>query len=176
MMVLARWIKHPFDVTVQGSHDANPRQHRRAARRRDQDQGLHRSLPFRRLVLGLGQLGDEGPGILERDEFAAAGQRDRIVERALPSADQPSRCGLIRSDAVQGRSDLAHDKTSFDCGTRLCCSGLPGLSAGCQGFRRHDRNREHELRPLAVYARASAGRNHLDLWFLDRTQLRCCSK
>ena len=122
------------------------------------------------------KLRDVVAGILERDELATAEQEDWMVERALPSADQPSRCGLIRSDAVQGRLDLSHVKTSFDCGTRLCCSGLPGLSAGCQGFRRHDRNRAHELRPLAVYARASAGRNHLDLWFLDRTQLRCCSK
>jgi hypothetical protein len=30
-------------------------------------------LPFRRLVLGLRQLCDVGPGILERDEIAAAG-------------------------------------------------------------------------------------------------------
>ena len=112
----------------------------------------------------------------KRRRPACAGQRNRGVERAPPSADQPSRCGLICSDAVEGCPDLAHDKTSFDCGTRLCCSSLPGLSAGCQGFRRHDRNREHELRPLAVYARASVRRNHLDLRFLDRTQLRCCSK
>jgi hypothetical protein len=38
MMVLARWIKHPLDVTVQGSHDADPRKHRRPAFRRNQDQ------------------------------------------------------------------------------------------------------------------------------------------
>jgi hypothetical protein len=69
----------------------------------DQDQGFHRCLPFRRLALGLRQLRDVVPGILERDELAAAGQRDRLVERALPSADQQSRCGLIRSDAVEGR-------------------------------------------------------------------------
>jgi hypothetical protein len=39
--------------------------------------------------------------------------------------------------------DLAHGKTSFICVAGL--SGLPGLSAGCQGFRRHDGNRAHEL-------------------------------
>lgn len=90
--------------------------------------------------------------------------------------DRASRCGLIYSNAVVGRPDLAHDKTSLDCGTRLCRSGLPGLGAGCQGFRRHDRNRAYELRPLAVYTRASVRRNRLDLRLLDGTQLRCCSK
>src|SRR5258706_1692132 len=72
------------------------------------------------------------------------------------------------------RMDLAHGKTSFICGAGL--SGLPGLSAGCQGFRRHDGNRAHELCSLAVYARASIRGNRLDLRLLDWTQLRCCSK
>ncbi len=79
-------------------------------------------------------------------------------------------------NSPKGRPDLAHDKTSFVCGAGLCRSGLPGLSAGCQGFRRYDRNRAHELRSLAVYARASLRGNRLDLRFLDGTQLRCCSK
>ena len=57
--------------------------------------------------------------------------------------------------------DLAHGKTSFICGAGLCRSGLPGLSAGCQGYRRHDGNRGHELRSLAVYARASIRGNRL---------------
>ena len=34
---------------------------------------------------------------------------------------------------------------------------MPDLSAGFQGFRRHDGNRQHELRPLAVYASALEG-------------------
>ena len=62
-------------MTVQCPHDADPRRRRRAAFRRHQDQGLHRGLPFRRLVLSLRQLRDVGPGILERDELAAAGKR-----------------------------------------------------------------------------------------------------
>ena len=69
-------------VTTENSHHPYPRQHRRAAFRRHQDQGLHRGLPLRRLVLCLGHLCDVGPGILERDELAAAGQRDWLVERA----------------------------------------------------------------------------------------------
>jgi hypothetical protein len=56
MMVFAIGIKHTLDVTVQSPHDADPRKHRWAARRRDQDQGFHRSLPFRGLVLALGSL------------------------------------------------------------------------------------------------------------------------
>src|SRR5580704_8581158 len=44
---LARWIKHPLDVTVQGSHGPNPRKHRRPAFRRNQDQRLRGRLPLR---------------------------------------------------------------------------------------------------------------------------------
>src|SRR5260370_15261094 len=39
-------LKRPFHVPVQGPHDPNPRKHRWPARRRDQDQGFHCSLPF----------------------------------------------------------------------------------------------------------------------------------
>jgi hypothetical protein len=36
--------------------------------------------------------------------------------------------------------------------------------------------RAYDLRPLAVYASASIGGDHLDLRFLDGTQLCCCSE
>jgi hypothetical protein len=62
-------------VAVQRLHDADPRQHCRPARLRDQEQRLHRRLPLRRLVLGLRKLRDVFAGILERDELAAAGKR-----------------------------------------------------------------------------------------------------
>ena len=71
---------------------------------------------------------------------------------------------------------MANGQTSFIGGASLRRSGLPGLSTGCQGFRRHDGNRGDELRSLAVYSSASIGGNNLDLWILDRTQLRCCSE
>jgi hypothetical protein len=74
------------------------------------------------------------------------------------------------------RPGLVHDETIFICGDRLCRSGVPGLSAGCQGFCRYDRHREHELHSLAVYERASFGGYRLDLRFLDWTQLRCCGE
>jgi hypothetical protein len=44
MMVFPIRIKHARDIPVQCPHDANPRKHRRSARRRHQDQRLHRGL------------------------------------------------------------------------------------------------------------------------------------
>jgi len=61
-------------VTVYCAHYADPREHRRPAGRRDQQQGFHRCLPFRRFVLGLRELRDVGAGVLERDEGAAVRQ------------------------------------------------------------------------------------------------------
>jgi hypothetical protein len=43
------------------------------------------SLPLRGLVLGLRKLRDVVAGILERDELATAGQRNRIVKASLPT-------------------------------------------------------------------------------------------
>ena len=62
---------------------------------------------------------------------------------------------------------MAHGQTSFIDGSSLRHFGLRGLSGGA--FRRHDGNRRHELRSLAVHARASIRGNRLDLWFLDGT-------
>jgi hypothetical protein len=42
-------------MAVQRPHDADPREHRRPARLRNQDQRLHRGLPFRSIMLGLRQ-------------------------------------------------------------------------------------------------------------------------
>ena len=47
-------------MTVQCPHDADPGEHRRATKLHNQQQGFHRGLPFRGIVLGLGQLGDVG--------------------------------------------------------------------------------------------------------------------
>ena len=71
---------------------------------------------------------------------------------------------------------MADGQTSSIGGVSLRRSGLRFLSTGCQGFRRHDGNRRHELRSLAVYSRTSIGGNDLGLWFLDGTQLRCRSE
>jgi len=71
---------------------------------------------------------------------------------------------------------MASGQTGFIGGANLCRSGPRVLSAGCQGFRRHDGNRKHELCSLAVHSSTSIGGNNLDLWFLDGTQLRCLSE
>jgi hypothetical protein len=86
MRVFAIGIEHPLDGAVQRSHDTDAREHRRAAGRRHQDQRLHRGLPFGCFVLGLRQCGDVVAGVLQGDELAAAGKRDRIIERPFPAA------------------------------------------------------------------------------------------
>jgi hypothetical protein len=85
MLFRARRIKHPLDVTVQGSHDADPREHRRAAMFCNQQKRLHRGLPFFGIVFSLGQLGDVVASVLQRDELASARQRDRFIERRFPA-------------------------------------------------------------------------------------------
>jgi hypothetical protein len=73
-------------ATVQGSHNANPREHRRAAVAfGDQDQRFDCGLPFLDLLLGLRQLLNIFAGVLESDKLAAAGQRYRIFERPVPA-------------------------------------------------------------------------------------------
>jgi hypothetical protein len=72
-------------LAVQGPHDPDPREHRRAVLVDDQKQGLDRILPFLDLLFGLRQLLDISGGILEGDELATAGQRYRIIERPFPA-------------------------------------------------------------------------------------------
>jgi len=84
-MILAQRIKLPNAVTVQCSHEADPREHRRAAKLANEKQSFHRRLPFRSLVLGFEQLRDVERGIPQRDELATAGQWDRIIARSFPA-------------------------------------------------------------------------------------------
>jgi hypothetical protein len=67
-------------------HDTDTCEHSGAAECRDQDQGFHCCLPFCSLVLGLRQLRDVVAGVLESDELASAGKRDRIFEKRFPAA------------------------------------------------------------------------------------------
>ena len=85
-IILARWIELALDVAIQRPHYTDAREHRRAAMRRYQDQGLHRRLPFRRFVLGLRELGDVFAGILKGDELATPTKRYRIVKWSFPAA------------------------------------------------------------------------------------------
>jgi hypothetical protein len=43
MVVFPIWIEHALNVAVQCSHDADVREYRWPAQRRDQDQGFHRA-------------------------------------------------------------------------------------------------------------------------------------
>src|SRR3954454_237187 len=61
-------------------------EHRRTAQRHDQDQRLHRGLPFRGSVLCLWELCDVIASIHEREKLAALGKRDRLLEFARPAA------------------------------------------------------------------------------------------
>ena len=110
-----------------------------------------------------------------------SGLENEHHEKTLCHAGHGRRSSISRgisvepANRIRQASIMADDQTGL-IGADLCRSGLPVLGAGCQGFRQHDGNREHELRALAVYSSASTGRNNLDLWILDRTQLRCRSK
>jgi hypothetical protein len=68
MMVLARRIELPLDMTIQGPHDTDPCKHLWSAGRRHKDQRFHSSLPLRGLVLGFRKLRDVVAGVLKRDE------------------------------------------------------------------------------------------------------------
>ena len=85
MLVLSRRVEHALDVPIQRSHDADPRKHRRPAKRCDQDQRFHRRLPLWNLVLGVRQLRDVIAGVLQRDERRTAVHRDRFVKCAFPT-------------------------------------------------------------------------------------------
>jgi hypothetical protein len=53
MMIFSVWVEHPLNVTVQGSHDPDAREHRRAVLVDDQEKGLDGILPFLDLLFGL---------------------------------------------------------------------------------------------------------------------------
>jgi len=54
MMVLAVWIEHALEVSVQRTHHADARKHGRpAVAFGGQDQGFYRGLPFLDLLFGL---------------------------------------------------------------------------------------------------------------------------
>jgi hypothetical protein len=82
MGVFAILIELPNDVTVQRSHDADVRHHRRAVMRDDQQQGFDRGLPFFKLLFGLRKLPDISRRVLEGDDLAAARQRIHSLRKA----------------------------------------------------------------------------------------------
>jgi hypothetical protein len=60
MVCLARRIEHLLNMTVQGAHDADAREHRREAFSATRIGASMCRLPFWRVVFGLRKLGDVG--------------------------------------------------------------------------------------------------------------------
>jgi hypothetical protein len=60
---LPRRLEHPLDVTVQRSHYAYAREHRRPVMLSNQQQRLHRGPPFFGVMFGLRQFGDVFSGV-----------------------------------------------------------------------------------------------------------------
>jgi hypothetical protein len=114
MMVFAIRIEHPLDVTVQGSHDADPRKHRRAAVTfGDQDQGLNRGLPFLDLLFCLRQFLDLLGSVLQRDDLATARQRDRIIERPFPAPARQCRQPFLSNSVLKPFGGRGADSSSL---------------------------------------------------------------
>jgi len=63
-------IENALDVPVQRQDHANAREHRIAVALSDQQERLHRGLPFLGVVLGLRQLGDVVRGVAQRERQA----------------------------------------------------------------------------------------------------------
>ena len=65
MGILTIGVENALNVTIERSRDADAREHRGSAMCRDQDQRLHRGLPFRGLMVCFRQLRDEAKSALE---------------------------------------------------------------------------------------------------------------
>jgi hypothetical protein len=66
----------------------------------DQYQRLDRGAPSERVVLALGQLGDESAVIAQCAQLAASGRRDRIIEGAVSAAVR--HLSLVRASPLAG--------------------------------------------------------------------------
>jgi hypothetical protein len=84
MLVFARRVEHPFNVTVERSHHANSREHCRPIMFGNQHERLHCSLPFLGIVFSLRQLGDAKRHVALGDQPLALRQFDRLGKGAVP--------------------------------------------------------------------------------------------
>ena len=84
-MVFAIGVELANVPAVQRSHDADPREHRRAAEISNQDQRLDRGLPFRELRFLLRQARHVGCRVTQRNERSRVGEQYRVLEFALPA-------------------------------------------------------------------------------------------
>jgi len=76
-------------VSVQRQHEPDPRQHGRPAALNGQHQLRDRGLPLGRRGFLLGQVGDVGGGVVQRDERATVRQFGRIVKFAPQPCSGP---------------------------------------------------------------------------------------
>jgi hypothetical protein len=86
MLVFPRRIEHPLDVTVQGFHDVGAGEHRRPVLFGDEQQRLHRGLPF------VGVFGDVFCGVAARQpRFRSGtmiGSKNRRFTKVTPPREQ----------------------------------------------------------------------------------------
>jgi hypothetical protein len=119
-MILAIGIEHPLDMTVQRSHDANPRHHRVAAAPA-QHQRLDRGLPFRQVGFFLRQLRDVVCRVLQREQLPAVGQNNGILKRGRPGHGK----SFFKNEGGAARGDKRPLIAQYTGGTsrhlRDCC-------------------------------------------------------
>jgi hypothetical protein len=87
MTILPRRVEHSHDLPVQCPRDADARKHRWPVMFYDQQQRLHRGLPFVGVVLCLGQFGDLERGVAERHQRFPTLQRGRVEKPLIPIHD-----------------------------------------------------------------------------------------
>jgi len=94
-------------VSVQGPHDADACKHRWPAMFYDQQQRLHRGLPFFGIVFRLGQFCDVERGVAKRDQRLPARQYDRIEKPLIPRHRLPT-LPRYENGRVAPRRDANH--------------------------------------------------------------------
>jgi hypothetical protein len=100
MLVFARAIEHPLNVTVQSPHDADAREHRWPSERPRPGSRLPSPPAIPRRVLGLRQLGDVGTGVLEREELATARAAGSVSSKGLVSSRDEAPRGAAQVTCV----------------------------------------------------------------------------
>jgi hypothetical protein len=109
-MILAVWVENSLDLSIERPHDADACEHRRAAKLHHKQQAFHCRLPFRGIMFGLRKLRDVVAGLLERDELAPAGKRDRIVELLRPTLNDAVSPMAVFSWRSPGTLSLDRDR------------------------------------------------------------------
>jgi hypothetical protein len=83
--LLARRVEHPLNTPMEGSQHPDARMHQEVTAFGGADQTPDSGLPFHKILLSLRKLHHIIGGVLQRNEPAAAGQGDWIIERPFPA-------------------------------------------------------------------------------------------